>query len=78
MYYEGRKCLQQPSFDTFRKKLASFAEYDVKFLHDLFGFLFSKKSRLVLIPFLAVIMLFTVLFVVLANSPWAPFVYAVF
>lgn len=50
----------------------------MKFLHDLFGFLFSSKSRLVLIPFLAVIMLFAVLFVVLANSSWAPFVYAVF
>ncbi|MGK5051270.1 DUF5989 family protein [Janthinobacterium sp.] len=50
----------------------------MKFLHDLFGFLFSRKSRLVLIPFFAVIMLFAVLFVVLANSPWAPFVYAVF
>lgn len=50
----------------------------MKFLHDLFGFLFAKKSRLVLIPFLVVILLFALLFVVLANSPWAPFVYAVF
>lgn len=50
----------------------------MKFLHDLFGFLFSSKSRLVLIPFFAIIMLFAVLFVVLANSSWAPFVYAVF
>lgn len=57
---------------------AFFAEYAVKFLSDLFGFLFSKKSRLVLIPFLAVILLFAALFVVLANSSWAPFVYAVF
>lgn len=50
----------------------------MKFLHDLFGFLFSKKSRLVLIPFFIVLMLFAALFVVLANSSWAPFVYAVF
>lgn len=50
----------------------------MKFLSDLFGFLFSKKTRLVLIPFFAVILLFSVLFVVLANSSWAPFVYAVF
>ncbi len=48
------------------------------FLNDLFGFLFSKKSRLVLIPFLAVILVFAALFVVLANSAWSPFVYAVF
>ena len=50
----------------------------MKFLNDLFGFLFSKRSRLVLIPFLLVILLFAVLFVVLANSAWSPFVYAVF
>ncbi|WP_219114528.1 DUF5989 family protein [Janthinobacterium sp. UMAB-56] len=50
----------------------------MKFLQDLFGFLFSSKSRLILIPFLVVILLFAVLFVVLANSSWAPFVYAVF
>jgi len=50
----------------------------MKFINDLFGFLFSKKSRMVLIPFLAVILLFAVLFVVLANSSWSPFVYAVF
>lgn len=48
------------------------------FLNDLFGFLFSKKTRLVLIPFLVVILIFAALFVVLANSSWAPFVYAVF
>lgn len=48
------------------------------FLNDLFGFLFGKKSRLVLIPFLAVILVFAALFVVLANSAWSPFVYAVF
>ncbi len=50
----------------------------MKFLNDIFGFLFKKKSRWVLIPFLAVILIFTVLFVVLANSTWTPFVYAVF
>lgn len=48
------------------------------FLNDLFGFLFSKRSRLVLIPFFLVILLCTGLFVVLSNSSWAPFVYAVF
>lgn len=48
------------------------------FFNDLFGFLFSKRSRLVLIPFLAVILLFAAVFVVLANSAWSPFVYAVF
>lgn len=50
----------------------------MKFLSDIIGFLFSKKSRLVLLPFLIVILLFAILFVVLANSAWAPFVYAVF
>lgn len=50
----------------------------MRFLKDLFGFLFGKRSRLVLIPFLIVVMLFAFLFVVLANSSWAPFVYAVF
>ena len=50
----------------------------MKFIVDLFGFLFSKKSRLVLIPFFLLILIFSVLFVVLANTSWAPFVYAVF
>lgn len=50
----------------------------MRFVTDLFGFLFSKKSRLVLIPFFLLILVFSVLFVVLANTSWAPFVYAVF
>jgi hypothetical protein len=50
----------------------------MRFLNDIIGFLFSKKSRMVLVPFFVVILLFTIVFVVLANSPWAPFVYALF
>ncbi|SOC21098.1 MULTISPECIES: DUF5989 family protein [Thalassospira] len=50
----------------------------MRFIADLFGFLFGKKSRLVLIPFFLLILIFSVLFVVLANTSWAPFVYAVF
>lgn len=48
------------------------------FIKDMLGFLFSKKSRLVLVPFLLLIFVFAVLFVVLGNTGWAPFVYAVF
>jgi hypothetical protein len=50
----------------------------MRFLNDIIGFLFTKKSRMVLVPFLIVILLFTIIFVVLANSAWAPFVYALF
>ncbi|MCC4239402.1 DUF5989 family protein [Thalassospira povalilytica] len=50
----------------------------MRFLSDLFGFLFSKKSRLILIPFSLLILIFAVVFVVLGNASWAPFVYAVF
>ncbi len=50
----------------------------MSFLNDLFGFLFGKKSRLVLIPFIIVILLIAVLFAVVGGSAWSPFVYAVF
>lgn len=50
----------------------------MRFIVDIFGFLFSKKSRLILIPFFLMILIFAVLFVVLGNTSWAPFVYAVF
>lgn len=48
------------------------------FLKDLFGFLFAKKSRLILLPFLFAVLIFALLFVVVGNSAWAPFVYPVF
>lgn len=48
------------------------------FLKDLFSFLFGKKSRLVLIPFVLVVLLVAVLLSVVGGSAWAPFVYAVF
>lgn len=48
------------------------------FLDDIFRFLFSKSSRLVLIPFVVVLLLFAFMFVIAEGTAWAPFVYAIF
>lgn len=48
------------------------------FLDDIFRFLFSKSSRLVLIPFIVVLLIFAVIFVIAEGTAWAPFVYAIF
>ncbi len=45
---------------------------------ELLGFFFSKKTRIFLIPFLLVLLIFSVLFVLSGNATWAPFVYAIF
>ncbi|WP_298641241.1 DUF5989 family protein [uncultured Tistrella sp.] len=45
---------------------------------ELLRFLFSGRSRLVLIPFVVVLLLFAVVFVAAQGTAWAPFVYAVF
>ncbi|GGB57762.1 hypothetical protein GCM10011505_43290 [Tistrella bauzanensis] len=48
------------------------------FLSELVRFLFSRRSRMVLIPFVLVLLVFAVVFVVAQGTAWAPFVYAVF
>ncbi|WP_021020849.1 DUF5989 family protein [Vibrio gazogenes] len=45
---------------------------------ELLGFLFSKKSRIILLPFLLVLFLLSGLFVFSSGSSWAPFIYAIF
>jgi hypothetical protein len=48
------------------------------FVNDLWRFLFSKSSRLVLIPFILILLVFAFIFVVAEGTAWAPFVYAIF
>lgn len=48
------------------------------FINDLWRFLFSKSSRLVLIPFIFILLVFAFIFVVAEGTAWAPFVYAIF
>jgi len=50
----------------------------VQFFSDLFGFLFSKRSRFILIPFMLLVLLFVGLLVVSEGTAWAPLIYAVF
>ncbi|WP_390623629.1 DUF5989 family protein [Vibrio mangrovi] len=45
---------------------------------ELLSFFFSKKSRIILIPFLVVLFVLSGLFVFSSGSSWAPFIYAVF
>ncbi|WP_372013500.1 DUF5989 family protein [Tistrella mobilis] len=45
---------------------------------ELLRFLFSGRSRLILIPFVLVLLIFAVVFVAAQGTAWAPFVYAVF
>ncbi|WP_425314036.1 DUF5989 family protein [Shewanella dokdonensis] len=45
---------------------------------ELMSFFFSKKSRMLLIPFLVVLLVLSVLFVFTGSSSWAPFIYAIF
>ncbi|MFM2481886.1 DUF5989 family protein [Celerinatantimonas sp. YJH-8] len=45
---------------------------------ELLSFLFSKKSRMILIPFLIVLLILSALFVFASGSSWAPFIYAIF
>jgi len=51
---------------------------DMSFLKDLFGFLFQKRVRFVLIPFVLLLVLFVVVLAATQGTAWAPFVYAVF
>jgi hypothetical protein len=48
------------------------------FVDDIFRFLFSKSSRMVLIPFVVVLLVFAFLFVIAEGTAWAPFIYAIF
>lgn len=48
------------------------------FVDDMFRFLFSKSSRMVLIPFVLVLLVFAFLFVIAEGTAWAPFIYAIF
>ena len=45
---------------------------------EILEFMFSKKSRVVLIPFVIVLLIFSLLFLCVGGSSWAPFVYAIF
>jgi len=45
---------------------------------ELFEFLLSNKTRIILIPFIIIVMLCALLFFVSTGSSWAPFVYAIF
>ncbi|WP_417782101.1 DUF5989 family protein [Terasakiella pusilla] len=49
-----------------------------KVIKELFEFLFSKTSRMVLIPFVLILLVFSIFFVVSSGTSWAPFVYAIF
>ncbi|MBY0417007.1 MAG: hypothetical protein K2W88_02940 [Pararheinheimera sp.] len=48
------------------------------FINDLYRFFFSKSSRLVLLPFIFILIVFAFVFVVAEGTAWAPFVYAIF
>jgi len=48
------------------------------FFKDLFGFLFAKRSRLIFIPFLLLLVLFVGVLAVSEGTAWAPLVYAIF
>lgn len=50
----------------------------MSFFKDLFGFLFAKRSRLILIPFLFFLILFVGVLAVSEGTAWAPLVYAIF
>lgn len=50
----------------------------MSFIKDLFGFLFQKRARFVLIPFVLLLVLFVVVLAAAQGTAWAPFVYAVF
>lgn len=50
----------------------------VLFFKDMFGFLFAKRSRLIFIPFLVLLLLFVGVLVVSEGTAWAPLIYAVF
>ncbi len=45
---------------------------------ELWAFFFSKKSRIILIPFLIVLFLLSGLFLFASSSSWSPFIYAIF
>lgn len=47
-------------------------------LIEVVRFLFSSRARLALIPFVLVLLLFAVVFVVAKGTAWSPFIYAVF
>ena len=47
-------------------------------LLELTAFFFSKKTRIVLIPFLVVLILLSGLFLFASSSSWSPFIYAIF
>ncbi len=45
---------------------------------ELIEFFFAKKSRIVLIPFIIVLILLSGLFLFASSSSWSPFIYAIF
>lgn len=47
-------------------------------LIHLVRFLFSPRVRLVMIPFVLVLLLFAVVLVVTQGTAWSPFLYAVY
>ncbi len=47
-------------------------------IDEIVRFLLSKRGRLLLIPFVLVLLLLAVLFVIVDGASWAPFVYAIF
>lgn len=53
-------------------------DHAVLFFKDMFGFLFAKRSRLIFIPFLVLLLLFVGVLVVSEGTAWAPLIYAVF
>jgi hypothetical protein len=48
------------------------------FLAEIFKFTFSKKNRLILLPFILVLLVFSIFIIAGQGTPWAPFVYAIF
>lgn len=50
----------------------------LSFFRDMFGFLFAKRSRLIFIPFLLLLLLFVGVLAVSEGTAWAPLIYAVF
>jgi hypothetical protein len=50
----------------------------MKVLSEFMRFLFAGRTGMILIPFVFVLVLFAVVFVLAEGTAWAPFVYALF
>ncbi|MEF2070673.1 DUF5989 family protein [Consotaella aegiceratis] len=55
-----------------------YAAMKLSVFHELSRFLMSKRSRMVMIPFVIVLVLLAGLFIIAESAAWAPFVYAIF